>query len=190
MKKKITEKSIELFEKKGFTQTSIQDIVDELEVTKGTFYYYFSSKEQLLMAIHLEYIDDLLERQEKIMKDERKSSVEKIRNVIALLINDIKDKGPSGRVFFREIRHLSNHNIGIIKKKRNQIRLNIEKVIRTGMDNGELRPNLKPDIITFAILSLTNYSYQWFKPNGEIHSDELVQIYADVIFNGIMEKND
>ena len=60
VKEKITAQSIRLFEKKGFTETSIQDIVDSLGVTKGTFYYYFSSKEELLMDIHLGYIDELL----------------------------------------------------------------------------------------------------------------------------------
>lgn len=185
MKKKITETSIELFEKKGFTQTSIQDIVDELSVTKGTFYYYFSSKEQLLMDIHLEYIDNLLQRQEKIIHDPETSNKQKVTNLIALLINDIAEKGPSGRVFFREIRHLSNSNIDIVKQKRNQVRLNIEKIIRQGMEKGEFRPDLKPSIITLAILSLTNYSYQWFKTGGEVSSEELVQIYEDILFNGI-----
>lgn len=41
MKEKIIEVSIDLFGKHGFTETSIQDIVDGLGVTKGTFYYYF-----------------------------------------------------------------------------------------------------------------------------------------------------
>lgn len=62
MKAKITEHSIRLFEQKGFTETSIQDIVDSIGVTKGTFYYYFSSKEQLLMDIHMDYITKLLEK--------------------------------------------------------------------------------------------------------------------------------
>lgn len=186
MKKKIIEKSIELFEKKGFTQTSIQDIVQELAVTKGTFYYYFSSKEQLLMDIHLEYINNLLDRQENIIADPNSPSTEKIKGLIALLINDIKEKGASGRVFFREIRHLSDGNIQIIKEKRNQVRLNIEKVVSQGIKNGELRADLKPDIVTFAILSLTNYSYQWFKPDGAVSPEELVTIYADIIFNGMV----
>lgn len=55
MKDKIVEQSVLLFEKEGFSHTSIQDIVDELGVTKGTFYYYFSSKEQLLMEIQDDY---------------------------------------------------------------------------------------------------------------------------------------
>ena len=63
MKEEITRHSVKLFQQKGFSETSIQDIVDSLGVTKGTFYYYFKSKEQLLMEIHSRYIDDLLHRQ-------------------------------------------------------------------------------------------------------------------------------
>jgi AcrR family transcriptional regulator len=38
MKEKIIQQSIQLFGEKGFKETSIQDIVDSLSVTKGTFY--------------------------------------------------------------------------------------------------------------------------------------------------------
>ena len=47
MKGKITQVSIQLFEQKDFSETSIQDICDGPGVTKGTFYYYFTSKEEL-----------------------------------------------------------------------------------------------------------------------------------------------
>ena len=50
VKEKITEQSIRLFEKKGFSETSIQDIVDSLGVTKGTFYYYFSGSNSLIFG--------------------------------------------------------------------------------------------------------------------------------------------
>src|SRR6478752_6619827 len=40
MKDLMMERSIQLFAQKGFKETSIQDIVNELNVTKGTFYYY------------------------------------------------------------------------------------------------------------------------------------------------------
>ena len=40
-----------LFVKKGFAATSIQDILDESHISKGTFYNYFSSKSELLINI-------------------------------------------------------------------------------------------------------------------------------------------
>lgn len=185
MKEKITEQSILLFEKKGFSQTSIQDIVDELEVTKGTFYYYFSSKEQLLMDIHLDYITNLLERQQLVLDDDYATAREKLIKMIHLLIGDIKDKGPSGRVFFREIRHLGDEHMADIKKQREEFRLNIEKIVRAGIERGEFRDDLKPNIIAFGILGVTNWSYNWYKPGGEVSIEELVDIFSTMLLGGI-----
>src|SRR5690625_613967 len=148
MKDKITQQSILLFQEKGFNQMSIQDIVKALEVKKGTIYYYFSSKEQLLMDIHLDYITHLLERQERIIGKTNMTQKEKLTEIIRLLITDIADKGPSARVFFREVRHLTDENIETIKKKREQFRLNIEQIIQEGMKHGELREGLRADMIS------------------------------------------
>ena len=40
-----------LFVKKGFAATSVQDIINESQISKGTFYNYFSSKNECLIAI-------------------------------------------------------------------------------------------------------------------------------------------
>ncbi|ASN05334.1 TetR/AcrR family transcriptional regulator [Virgibacillus necropolis] len=188
MKNELTKQSILLFEKKGFNQTSIQDIVNALDVTKGTFYYYFASKEQLLMDIHHDYITNLLKRQYGILDDEHLTQKEKLMKIIHLLITDIADQGPSARVFFREIRYLSDENIETIKQKRNQFRLNIQKVIEEGSKLGEFHNELRADMLSFGILGVTNWSYNWYKTNGEVSPDELTKIYADMILTGIAKR--
>ncbi len=40
-----------LFLEKGFSQTSVQDIIEQANISKGTFYNYFSSKNDCLIAI-------------------------------------------------------------------------------------------------------------------------------------------
>jgi hypothetical protein len=50
-KRHVIEKAHQLFIEKGFQATSIQDILDYSGISKGTFYNYFSSKNQLLMDI-------------------------------------------------------------------------------------------------------------------------------------------
>lgn len=185
MKEKITNQSILLFEKKGFSSTSIQDIVDALGVTKGTFYYYFSSKEKLLMDIHLNYIHDLLERQAQIIKEENTTYSEKLHQMVYLLISDIEKQGPSGRVFFREMRHLDEKNAEMIRKDRDVFRQNIKNILKKGIAQGEFRKELQPDMIAFAILGMTNWSYQWYQPTGKISAEDLTKIYVGMILNGI-----
>jgi len=182
---KITEQSIRLFEKKGFSETSIQDIVDSLGVTKGTFYYYFSSKEELLMDIHLGYIDQLLVQQERIFTDATKTCMAKLFDIVFMLLSDIKNSGSAAKIFFRELKNLNPEHADLINLKRDQFRLNIEKLIQYGMEKGEFRPDLNASIITFGILGITNWSYQWFNPNGRCTDREVAEIFVEMILKGI-----
>ncbi|AXI10230.1 TetR family transcriptional regulator [Oceanobacillus zhaokaii] len=185
MKDEITKQSILLFEKKGFSTTSIQDIVNALGVTKGTFYYYFSSKEQLLMDIHDDYITKLLELQKKIIHKNHRSQKEKLIEIIRLLITDIVENGPSARVFFREMRHLDNKHNEIIKQKRENFRINVERIVQEGIEKKEFHNNLRADMVSFGIVGITNWSYNWYKADGEVSPEELVIIYSQMIFSGI-----
>jgi AcrR family transcriptional regulator len=187
VKEKITAQSIRLFEKKGFTETSIQDVVDSLGVTKGTFYYYFSSKEELLMDIHLGYIDGLLYNQEQILNDASKSYKEKLSANVYMLITNITTQGAAAKIFFREMNNLSSEHIELIVQKRDQFRLNIEGLIRDGVEKGEFRQELNVPIITMGILGITNWSYQWFNPNGRSTDREVAEIFVEMILKGIQE---
>ena len=48
---KIIKVSYNLFVQKGYEKTSIQDIINELGLSKGAIYHYFKSKEEILYAV-------------------------------------------------------------------------------------------------------------------------------------------
>lgn len=50
-KKQILETAEALFSEKGYEQTGVQDILDVLHLSKGSFYHHFESKEQVLQRI-------------------------------------------------------------------------------------------------------------------------------------------
>ncbi|MCG3087722.1 TetR/AcrR family transcriptional regulator [Sporosarcina cyprini] len=58
----IIEKASELFAKKGFDTTSVQEITDACGISKGSFYLTFKSKESLLFAIFEYFTSKLVER--------------------------------------------------------------------------------------------------------------------------------
>jgi AcrR family transcriptional regulator len=65
---KILEASLKLFLAKGYEQTTIQDIVNELGgLTKGAFYHHFKSKEKVMDALctKLFYDDNPFEKAKK-----------------------------------------------------------------------------------------------------------------------------
>src|ERR1700674_5776435 len=49
-----------LVQTKGYEAMSIQDVLDELEASKGAFYHYFDSKQALLEAVVERFADDAM----------------------------------------------------------------------------------------------------------------------------------
>jgi TetR/AcrR family transcriptional regulator, transcriptional repressor for nem operon len=58
-REKILNAAIHLFWAKGFGETSLSDVVEAAEVNPGSFYYFYKSKENLLIAV-LERYKELL----------------------------------------------------------------------------------------------------------------------------------
>ncbi|MYL20852.1 TetR family transcriptional regulator [Halobacillus litoralis] len=185
MKQEIIQTSIHLFDKKGFTETSLQEIVEEIGVTKGTFYYYFKNKQELLTDIHLDFIEFLLGNQQKILNDTKQNSKDKLRSMIFMVLDSIKYRKKSARIFFREIRNLGPDYLEQIVEKRDQFRVNLQQLVEEGIEKGDFQSNLDPNMVTRGILGMTNWSYYWFDPDREVSAEELTNIYLSMILNGI-----
>lgn len=59
-KEKILECALELFSSKGYDAVGVQEIVNEVGITKPTLYHYFGSKEGLLQSLLILKHEDLL----------------------------------------------------------------------------------------------------------------------------------
>ena len=68
---------------KGYEQMSIQDILDELQIAKGTFYHYFDSKQALLEAIIARMMAAVEQILIGIVDDARLTALEKLERFFA-----------------------------------------------------------------------------------------------------------
>jgi AcrR family transcriptional regulator len=74
-----------LMEANGYEQTSIQDVLDELDASRGAFYHYFDSKATLLEAVVERMVQAAISAVAPIVTDSRLSAVEKLDGVFACI---------------------------------------------------------------------------------------------------------
>ncbi|MEV1169523.1 TetR/AcrR family transcriptional regulator [Nonomuraea sp. NPDC049784] len=74
-----------LIESKGYEQMSIQDVLDAAGTSRGAFYHYFGSKQELLRAMVDRFAKAVASLLEPIVEDPGLSATDKLRGVFAEL---------------------------------------------------------------------------------------------------------
>lgn len=82
-----------LFYAKGYARTTVNDILQEIGIAKGTFYYYFKSKEEVMDAVVMRYIDAGVDAARQIAADPKLSVHEKLLQIIMAQKPDTERKG-------------------------------------------------------------------------------------------------
>jgi len=77
-KAELADAAWELFSEKGYEGTTVNAIIDRVGVAKGTFYHYFSSKEEILDAAVERKTTEVMDGIRPIVEDERLPALEKL----------------------------------------------------------------------------------------------------------------
>jgi len=74
-----------LIQVKGYEEMSIQDVLDELDASKGAFYHYFDSKEALLSAVVERLTDAGIAAMRPVAEDPDLTAIEKVDRIFSTL---------------------------------------------------------------------------------------------------------
>ncbi len=78
-RKEILTAAEELFMNHGYVNTTVEAIIQQVRIAKGTFYYYFKSKEDILDALVHEIVNQHCEDYKKIADDSKIGAIDKMR---------------------------------------------------------------------------------------------------------------
>ena len=163
---KILNAAWKLFAEKGYDETTVDEIIEATHTSKGTFYHYFKSKEDLLSLFS--YIFD--ERYEELSKklDVDMNSFDKLIVLCNECFSTIENDYPidlvarmySSHLFAKNSKHLLDKNRIYYKLLRN--------VITEGQQRGHIRDDLSPaEIIKAYTIAERGLIYDWCVCNGE-----------------------
>lgn len=103
----ILECAAKVFSEKGYYQTKVTDILEEADISTGSFYFYFNNKEALFESLYDEMIQTyrgVLQEAIDTMTDNADSIVESITKAIALSLKTFQiNKELAGIMLIRSV---------------------------------------------------------------------------------------
>lgn len=179
----IVKKALKLFSQTGYQSTSLQDIADELGITRPAFYYYFKSKDDLLWRLIGNLGDQLLAEALPIVNRDG-TSEDKLRKLLIAHTRQILRNVDAFRIYFAE-RHLvgRSRDQRLRKGESRYVRL-FEMLIKSGQVSGAMRDG-DERVLALMVIGLTNSVLRWYRPAGNLSVDDLSEIVADLGVNSL-----
>ena len=153
----IIETAGKLFEEKGYEQTQVQDIVNEIGVAKGLFYYYFKSKDEVMEELADRYADAIIDAVNKLI-DKDIATFDKINRIFQIFIDSAEKKYG----IFMGILNVKNgitHERIFFNVGKKMVPL-VTELILSGNDNGECNCSDPKFITEFLVSGLFNIMNQ------------------------------
>ncbi len=178
------------FARRGYASASMSDLARACSVSKAALYHYFDSKESILFEALDQYMCRLqtlahshqgtaTRPGETSAQAARKQLAALIRALLAeyahshnyhvCLLNDVKFLGPDQ----------SEHITSLERDVVNTIAQLIDKAFP-----GRIEPSVR-SATTMALLGMVNFTFAWWKPDGELDEQQLADLMIDLWWRGL-----
>ncbi len=189
MRERIVKESATLFLHKGFQGTTIKDITDAVGLTKGAFYWYFKTKDELLETILEEWektflegliasdgasVGTFLDRFKRYHKYSTEYAVRHRELCLAWTILAAEIAG-SGIKAERRFRDGLDRYIGFVKG-----------LIEAGKAEHVVKADFDSSVLADTIIAMHNgVLLQWYIRGADVEGPQLARAFRNVLLSGI-----
>jgi AcrR family transcriptional regulator len=189
MKDKIVKESTSLFLHKGFQGTTIKDITDAVNLTKGAIYWYFKSKDELLETIletwEKAFLNDLITANSAVegrfldkFRQYHKYSTEfavSHRELCVVWTTLAAEMAGSGLKAEKKFREVLERYIEFVKD-----------LIEMGKAEGAVKEDLDTNVLANTIIGMHNgILLQWYTKQDDMGGPELARAFRTVLLSGM-----
>lgn len=184
----ILARATELFDRKGFVNTSLDDIARAVGITREGIYYYFKNRSEILLTIVQPQSQGLVDGLRAILEDDTLDDGQRleaaIRNHLERFDRYCLEMTVSLRDGYFDDSDTDVHAVmnGFWKAYEQMW----TELVQAGQQAGTFRTAGDPKMIAFAILGMCNWLARWYDPEGSTAIDDLIGGYCDMIAHGLV----
>ncbi|MGA0597707.1 TetR/AcrR family transcriptional regulator [Enterovirga sp. CN4-39] len=175
-KNRILEVASELFFRKGFTRTTLEEIATALSVTKPFIYQYYATKADLLADVCLRTTALAAERA-RLARENRGTPTERLRRFVNSLAHEVIKGRIYLAVYFREEQHLPEAARLKLQEDHRRFNRALMDLLEEGRASGEFTIS-DPLVAMQAITGMTTWAFFWFRPDGRLTAEAVADEMA------------
>jgi AcrR family transcriptional regulator len=166
-----------LFARQGYRATGVRDIADALGIGPTSIYTHIKTKAELLHEIVIETLDALLAMQHDAIAS-TDDVVEQLRRAAEGQLRFLVEHQDEALIAIREFRWAEGDALSAIVQRRHRYRAAFEDLIAEGVGRGRMAV-ANPKIAAFSIIEMAEGVPRWFRPGGDMSSNQLAYLYGE-----------
>jgi AcrR family transcriptional regulator len=180
----VLRQAIGLFNRRGYDAASISDLARELGVTKSAVFYHFDSKESMLAAA----LDEALDALSDAVADGEQAvggsdAYDRLRSTVHASVTILVQHLPAVTLLLR-VRGNSPLEQQALQRRRD-LDNRIAVLVQNAVQEGRLRGDIAPDVISRLIFGMVNSLTEWYQPAGAVDESTLAASVTSVLFDGL-----
>jgi len=175
--------AVAAFRQHGYHGTSMRAIADALERTKGSLYYYFDNKAEILYAAHDRALDRMLAALERVEASEAAPEAQ-LRELVVEHVRAIVD-GFHGTALALELDALTPAARRRVIAKRDRFETGLRRILARCARTDPDAPTVH--LTGFALLGAINWLARWYRPAGALQVDDIGRFFADLVLAGMRD---
>lgn len=183
----ILDAAAQVFRKKGFHGASMSDIAEAVNLQKASLYHHVSSKQEILLAL-LDRALGMLTEHISAVANQPLPADRKLKQMIRAYLQSLAEYSDLSTVLLFEHRSLDKKSHARHIPYRDKFEGLWRDVINEGV-RAKVFDCPNPDLTVRALMGVMNWTLTWYRPGGPMSMEEIADQYADLFFNGLLNKN-
>ncbi|MGW4593411.1 TetR family transcriptional regulator [Amycolatopsis thermoflava] len=188
MQEELTKAATRLFQARGIRAVTLQEIADEVGLTKAALYHYFTSRDDLLRHVFSDWLERDIEKLDAVISAPG-TTHERLRLYVHHHISCITENIELYGLSFSAESELPDEVRAEFRKFKRKSDLVVQEIIREGMRSGEFVSS-EENIIVFAIDGMCNWLWKWYQASGSLSPDEIAERFADLVLFGLTSRDE